>query len=373
MSDKISVSKKDLMNLYEIAENYLGEYCDHVHIYPNDKYDEKLNDPDFKVILKTIQNADKSLLVFKNKYLHKQSQSPLYNYKRERLPEKPRKPLTITNFRLSGQDEGIVAKATVTTKEKLSIDLNLLKDNGEYKCVIDGFIPLPQDKEIIEKYGEKALTDAVVDSYEKESTIIKLNYPLFDEDKGTSDSITKYSMSDLSDSLWGVAYDIWENLSTKDKAYIMNYFDKNNNQEKIKDLSDFNDFVASDAETILAKEKGIVLPRYVIRFAPAYALEDERAREEITDFDTLDKAKTEFQKYINEDLKNFEEDCKIAGESQAIEAWATDRVNMMEATKEDIKKDIAKNYEIYDREKQEVISNSQLNSLSEDEEDEDER
>lgn len=78
--------------------------------------------------------------------------------------------LEVTNIRLSGQTEGLVAKATVKT-DIGNIELNLLKLDGNYKCVINGFEPTEDEKSIINKYGQEALTKAVVDVYNDKSTI----------------------------------------------------------------------------------------------------------------------------------------------------------------------------------------------------------
>ena len=88
--------------------------------------------------------------------------------------------LEVTNIRLSGQTEGLVAKATVKT-EIGNIELNLLKLDGNYKCVINGFEPTEDEKSIINKYGQEALTKAVVDVYNDKSKVTE------SEDKYTYD------------------------------------------------------------------------------------------------------------------------------------------------------------------------------------------
>ena len=88
--------------------------------------------------------------------------------------------LEVTNIRLSGQTEGLVAKATVKT-DIGNIELNLLKLDGNYKCVINGFEPTEDEKSIINKYGQEALTKAVVDVYNDKSKVTE------SEDKYTYD------------------------------------------------------------------------------------------------------------------------------------------------------------------------------------------
>lgn len=78
--------------------------------------------------------------------------------------------LEVTSIRLSGQTEGLVAKATVKT-DIGNIELNLLKLDGNYKCVINGFEPTEDEKSIINKYGQEALTKAVVDVYNDKSKV----------------------------------------------------------------------------------------------------------------------------------------------------------------------------------------------------------
>lgn len=78
--------------------------------------------------------------------------------------------LEVTDIRLSGQTEGLVAKATVKT-EIGNIELNLLKLDNNFKCVINGFEPTEDEKAIINKYGQESLTKVVVDAYNDKSKV----------------------------------------------------------------------------------------------------------------------------------------------------------------------------------------------------------